>query len=78
MRKSYMVYISDMIADLKLSSTQTNFVVKSYKSLYKNSYDTISIDVQMQTMCKKMLDRFNRKLKDVNLHKLSTYRYLLI
>jgi len=70
-----MVYISNMIADLKLSSTETNFVIKSYKNVYRNRYDTIAIDVQMQTICEKMLEKFNHKLRNVNLNELATYRY---
>ncbi|RIA83661.1 kinase-like domain-containing protein [Glomus cerebriforme] len=48
-----MVYISDMIPDLKLSSSESNFVVKSYKKVYRNKSDTISMGVQMQTITKK-------------------------
>lgn len=75
MRQSFMVDIPNMLEELKLSQTQTNFVVKSYKSVYRNSFETVSMDVQMQTMCKVMLERFNFKLKKANLSKLATYRY---
>ncbi|GET01240.1 hypothetical protein RCL_jg18961.t1 [Rhizophagus clarus] len=36
MRQAYLVEVFNMIDDLKLESTQMKFVVKSYKSLYKN------------------------------------------
>src|SRR5947199_1891780 len=75
MRQSFMVDIPNMLEELKLSQTQTNFVVKSYKSVYRNSFETVSMDIQMQTICKVMLERFNFKLKKANLSKLATYRY---
>lgn len=77
MRKAYMVYISNMIDDLKTSETQTTYVVKSYKNVYRNRYETISVDVQMQTMCKYILERFNLKLKKANQDDLAKYQYLL-
>ena len=76
MRKAYLVNIDSMIDDLKLESTQTSFVVKSYKSYYKNSYHNISMDVQMQTICKVFLEKFNTKLKNANLSNLAIYQYL--
>jgi hypothetical protein len=77
MRQAFLTSIPNMIDDLKILTTQTDFVMKSYISVYRNSFNTISMDVQMQTMCKKILERFNLKLKGVNLNDLATYRYLL-
>jgi hypothetical protein len=77
MRQAFLTSIPNMIDDLKILTTQTDFVMKSYISVYRNGFNTISMDVQMQTMCKKILERFNLKLKGVNLNDLATYRYLL-
>jgi len=77
MHQAYMVNIPDMINDLKIFPEQTDFVIKSYTSVYKNSYNNVSMDVQMQSMCKKIFERFNIKLKSVNLNELATYRYLI-
>lgn len=78
MRKAYLVDVFNMIENLKIKSTQTKYVVKTYKSVYKNRYETISMDVQMQSMCRRIYERFNIKLKNANLSNLATYWYLYI
>ena|SRR5687767_721722 len=77
MRKAYLVDIPNMIDDLKLEVNQTKFVVKCYKNVYRNKYENISMDAQMQTICKTVLEKLNVKLKNANLNKLAIYRYLL-
>ena len=32
-----------------LKSKQTEFVIKSYKNVYRNSFESISMDAQIQT-----------------------------
>jgi len=77
MRQAYLVDIHNMIDDLKLEVNQTKFVVKCYKNIYRNKYENISMDAQMQTTCKTVLEKLNVKLKSANLNKLAIYRYLL-
>jgi hypothetical protein len=67
-----MVYISNMIDDLKITN-QSKFVLNLYKSICNNWFIIISMDVQMQSMCKYILERFNLKLKSINLDGLATY-----
>ena len=77
MRQAYLVDIHNMIDDLKLEVSQTKFVVKWYKNMYRNKFENISMDVQMQTICKVVLEKLNVKLENANLNKLAIYQYLL-
>jgi hypothetical protein len=76
MRQAFKINVPNIINDLKLTSNQTEFVLKSYKNVYRNNFNAVSMDVQMQTMCANYLERFNSKLMSVNLSDLAIYQYL--